>query len=95
MTGDIKLCIDVQAEYVTQTQPGTQINTRYNQESGTPNGAKSGCNTKDRKNRHPITSKLIIIIMTTYFKNSTDKVHSAVDSLKVCCLKMALCGRNM
>jgi hypothetical protein len=31
----------------------------------------------------------------TYFMSTIDKVHSAVDSLKMCCLKMALCGRNM
>jgi hypothetical protein len=44
-----------------------------------PKGAQSGCNTKDRKNRHPVTPKLIIIT-TTYFKSSVDKVQSAVDS---------------
>jgi hypothetical protein len=36
---------------------------------GTPNGAQSGCNTKDRKNEHPITPKLIIIT-TAYFKST-------------------------
>jgi hypothetical protein len=47
-----------------------------------PNGAQSGCNTKDRKNRHPVTPKLIIIIiMMTYFKSSSDKVHSALDTV--------------
>jgi spore maturation protein SpmB len=44
-------------------------------------------------NRHRITSKLIIIT-TTYFKSTIYKVHSAVDSLKACFLKMVLCGRN-
>jgi hypothetical protein len=38
------------------------------QQSGTPNGAQSSHNTKDRNNRHPITPKLIII--TTYFKST-------------------------
>jgi hypothetical protein len=33
------------------------------QESGTPDGAQGSHNTKDRKNRHPIGSKLIIIII--------------------------------
>jgi hypothetical protein len=64
----------------------------HNQESSTPNGAKSSHNTKDKKNRHPITSKLITM---TYFKSTTDKVHSAVGSLRMCCLKTALCGQNM
>jgi hypothetical protein len=49
--------------------------------SGTPNGAQSGCNRKDRKNRHPVTPKLIIITIT-YFKSTTDKMDSEVDSLK-------------
>jgi hypothetical protein len=52
----------------------------HNQRSGTPNGAQNGRGTKYRKNRYPITSKLIII--TTYFKSTIDKVHSIVDSLK-------------
>jgi hypothetical protein len=46
---------------------------------GTTNGAQSGRNTTDRKNRHYIPSKLIIIIIiiiiiiTTYFINTIDK----------------------
>jgi hypothetical protein len=31
----------------------------------------------------------------TYFKGTINEMHSAVDSLKVCCLKMTLCGRNI
>jgi hypothetical protein len=54
----------------------------HDQESGTPSGAQSGCNTQDRKNRHPITPK--VIITTTYFKSTIDNVHSAVDSLNKC-----------
>jgi hypothetical protein len=42
----------------------------HDQGSGTPNGAQSGCNTKDRKSRHPVTPKLIIIIIMTYLKNT-------------------------
>jgi hypothetical protein len=57
---------------------------------GTSNGAQSGRNTRDRKNKHHITPKQIIT--TTYIKSTTDKVHSAVDSLIMCCLKMSLCG---
>jgi hypothetical protein len=53
----------------------------YDQESVTPSGAQSSCNTKDRKNRHPITPKLIIM---TYFKSTIDSADSAVDSLKKC-----------
>jgi hypothetical protein len=54
----------------------------HNQDSGTPNEAQRGRNTKDRENQHPITSKLIIIIITTkYFKSTIDKVHSALGSL--------------
>jgi hypothetical protein len=48
----------------------------HDQESSTHNWAENSRDTKDRKNRHPITSKLITI--TTYFKSTTDKVHSAV-----------------
>jgi hypothetical protein len=66
----------------------------HDQGSGTPDGTQSGRNTKDKKNRHPIIPKLIII-KTTYFKSIIDKVHSAVDSLIMCFLTMALCGRNM
>jgi hypothetical protein len=54
----------------------------HDQESGTPNGAQSGRKTYDRKNRHPITPKLIITM--TYFKSTIDNVHSAVDSLNKC-----------
>jgi hypothetical protein len=54
----------------------------HNQESGTSNGAHSGRNMYDGKNRHPITPKLIITM--TYFKSTTDNVHCAVDSLNKC-----------
>jgi hypothetical protein len=72
-------------EYIVLVQ-ATPTQDTHNQGSGTPNGVQSGRNTKDRKNKHPIRTQLII---TTYFKSTIDKVHSAVDSLKVCCLKMA------
>jgi hypothetical protein len=49
----------------------------HDQGSGTPNGAQRSRNTKDSKNRHPVTPKLIIIT-TTYIKSTTDKVHSAL-----------------
>jgi hypothetical protein len=65
----------------------------HNQESGTPNGAQSRRNLKDRKNKHLLTPKLIIV--TTYFKSTIDKVQSAMDSSIMCCLKTALCSRNM
>jgi hypothetical protein len=71
---------------------GCAAQDTHDQESGTP----SGHNTKDRKNRHPVTSKLLITTTTMYFKSTIDKVHNAVDSLqKMCCLKMALWGQNM
>jgi hypothetical protein len=75
----------------------TSTQDTYNQDSGTLSGAESGHNTKDRKNKHSITSKLIIIIImtTTYFKNAIDKVRCELDSLKVCYLKMALCDRSL
>lgn len=39
------------------------------QGSGTPNGAQSDRNTKDRKNKYPIILKLIvIIIIITYLR---------------------------
>jgi hypothetical protein len=63
------------------------------QESGTPNGAQSGRNSKDRKNKYPIIPKLIIV--TTYLKSTIDKVRGAVDSIMMCCLNMVFCGRNM
>jgi hypothetical protein len=69
------------------------IHDTHNLESGTPNWAQSGRSTKDRKSKHPITSKLIII--AAYLKSTTDKVLSAVESLIMCCLKMALCGQNI
>jgi hypothetical protein len=50
-----------------------------NQESGTASGAKGGRNTKDRKNRHSVTPKLITT--SPYFKGTIDNVHSAVDFL--------------
>jgi Ca2+/H+ antiporter len=40
----------------------------HNQWSGIPSGAHSGRNTKDRKNKHSMTPKIIII--TTYFKGT-------------------------
>jgi hypothetical protein len=56
--------------------------------SGTPNGDRAATIRNIGRNKHPITPKFIIIT-TTYFK-SIDKVHSAVDYLK-----LALCGRSM
>jgi hypothetical protein len=38
-----------------------------------------------------ITPEFLVITMM-YFKNTIDKVHRAVDFLKMCCLKMVLCG---
>jgi hypothetical protein len=67
-------------------------NTWYTTKEAAHPVGHSGRNTKDMKNRHPTAPKLIII--TTYCKSTFDKVHSAVDSLKACCLKMALCGLN-
>jgi hypothetical protein len=58
-----------------------ETNTRYNQDSGTPIGAQSGHNTRDTKNRKPITPKLI---MTSYCKSTIDNVYSAMDSLIKC-----------
>jgi hypothetical protein len=55
--------------------------TAHDHGSGTPSGAQSCRNTGDRNNEHPVTPKLIII--TTCFKSSIDKVHSVVDYLKI------------
>jgi hypothetical protein len=45
----------------------------HDRESGTPNGAQSSHNSKDRKNNYPIILELII--MMTYLKSTLDKVH--------------------
>jgi hypothetical protein len=56
-------------------------------------GHRGRCNSKDRKKKHPIITKLIIIMM--YLMSAIDMVCTAVDSLIMCCLKMVLCGQNI
>jgi hypothetical protein len=63
------------------TEHKSTRDTHNQDSSSTPNGAQSSRNTKDRKKRHPITSKLITIRMM-HFKCTTDKSAQCSGFLK-------------